>query len=543
MQFYFRRVYAMTFKKYLTGPTVLALFFMISMFLVGWIYNKSVFFPLDDSYIYVKQSSNLAQGYFLKYSKWDEYTNSNSSLLYYLLMSLVWKVSTLFSDKTDVILEFVVWITFLLNLPLFIFFGVRARQILEESPLVENEKKNYLWLILTCAPIWYNFLNGLETGLTITLVACQFYAFIKRRHSEFLILTLLLSINRPENIILNLSYIGIYLFQNFRTPELKVALRNSTLILISLGTIPITDFLLTGIFKTASSARVGSIGLAHFAYFGKSLFRALSTFYFSPDFLMPWLEKCYRALYIVVGWSMTLPLLYKIFLSEKTKVVKHEKWSLDFSRLLPDIKTKKFFYLAIMILAVGYGGIPTLLGTYGEWARYVAPILFFIGIILLLVIRPPQLVLAVLFVLNVLMYPPYLISHLNVTSLIRTLHHPVALKVEEVVKEGETLSIDSAGYMSLFHKGNVIDVYGLGTTRYMKVHGNFPKVYDLIRGDNISYIVAWPTEKSLYYLDSAHYRAALGEDALEEIYTAELETFTTIQSDFPKRITLYKVRK
>ena len=66
---------------------------MVVIFVGGWITSGTLFYPIDDAYIYAQQAVNLANGYFLKYSVFDEATNSNSSFLYYLILAFFCKVA------------------------------------------------------------------------------------------------------------------------------------------------------------------------------------------------------------------------------------------------------------------------------------------------------------------------------------------------------------------------------------------------------------------------------------------------------------------
>lgn len=87
--------------------------------------------------------------------------------------------------------------------------------------------------------------------------------------------------------------------------------------------------------------------------------------------------------------------------------------------------------------------------------------------------------------------------------------YPVAKKIQDVTGSKDTIMLDSAGLISMFGEGKIIDVYGLGTQRYSEIHGDFNRVYKLIDEDRPDFIVAWKMDKPTYYLDSAHYELAL----------------------------------
>jgi hypothetical protein len=117
------------------------------------------------------------------------------------------------------------------------------------------------------------------------------------------------------------------------------------------------------------------------------------------------------------------------------------------------------------------------------------------------------------------------------------------LYASQITDDKSTTAIDSAGYLSLFINGKIIDVYGLGTMRYAKVHSNFPAVYNLLKSEELDYIITWPSSEPKYYLDSAHYNTALANKKISLIFSSPTETFTSIDNIVPESLNLYKVLK
>ena len=142
--------------------------------------------------------------------------------------------------------------------------------------------------------------------------------------------------------------------------------------------------------------------------------------------------------------------------------------------------------------------------------------------------------------INILLLPLYILSYLNMTSIVSSTLHPVAKKISLITKDSDIVSIDSAGLLAHYIKGDVVDVYGLGTTRYMKIHGNFKEVYQQLDKDNLDYAITWHSENPKYYLDSAHYAKALGEDNVEEIYRVKVKALFDI-GEFPSALAIYKI--
>jgi hypothetical protein len=127
------------------------------------------------------------------------------------------------------------------------------------------------------------------------------------------------------------------------------------------------------------------------------------------------------------------------------------------------------------------------------------------------------------------------------TSLIHSTLRPMALYISKITTPQSITAIDSAGYLSLFINGKIIDVYGLGTMRYAKIHGDFSKVYRLIKSEKLDYVITWPSKEPNYYLDSAHYSIALGGSNLDLVFLAPVTTFTSIDNIVPESLNLYRV--
>ena len=70
---------------------------------------------------------------------------------------------------------------------------------------------------------------------------------------------------------------------------------------------------------------------------------------------------------------------------------------------------------------------------------------------------------------------------------------------------------------------------------------DFDAVYQQLRDDKIDYAVTWSFEKPTAYLDSAHFRKAFGSESVVEVYRSTLNTFTEIESHFPKHLVIYKI--
>jgi hypothetical protein len=192
-----------------------------------------------------------------------------------------------------------------------------------------------------------------------------------------------------------------------------------------------------------------------------------------------------------------------------------------------------FMYLVILLL------VSSITGTgLGEFNRYFV-FMFVLALSLILnfkLLRTGPLTL--LLAINVTMLPAVFLELGSSISFNKQVLSPVAKKIGDITGPKDIVMLDSAGLISIYVKGKVVDVYGLGTKRYSKVHGDFPQVYRLIEIDRPNYIVAWEMDKPTYYLDSAHYEVALEDAEFLPIFSRQDSYFG--RSYYPE-MTIYKV--
>jgi hypothetical protein len=181
-------------------PYLIVSFLLISIYIFSFLISGNLYFPLDDAYITIKQANNLIDGNLFSYSNSDTKTNSNTSFLFYLLTSFFLVITTKIINYQDWI-SATVFINFIFNY----FLVLLSTNLL----LSLSDKKNteFVYIIFSTPAVIFSYAFGLETGLSIFLILFQYYSFKNKKIGLFTIVSCILAINRPENIILNIVYL------------------------------------------------------------------------------------------------------------------------------------------------------------------------------------------------------------------------------------------------------------------------------------------------------------------------------------------------
>jgi hypothetical protein len=431
-------------------------------------------------------------------------------------------------------LQVSVIISLLINGVFLFIFITQLERLCSRLIAPDKNKDLLLILILTTMPVIYPFISGLETGLTTMLLMVQINLFLQEKWKKFTIVSVVLSINRPENIILNMAYVLIIFLRkkniNFSYKRMAVY---SIIILISIFTVPLLNYFITGDFRTSSAARVDFHGIQ----FIRAIFNALSSPYSEPVFI----NSAWYVWFDIVRIFFIAFIAFLLFkkLSRKAGIVRGlNLYSVH------KLARKEYVPLVIFVSMLSYALIPLLFSVkFAEWGRYLSPVIPFYYLLLMYFFSFSKKSIYLLIALNTITFVFYTIGHINSTTLMGKTIRPVAEKINLITDEHSVVALDTAGYLSLFANGKVIDVYGLGTTRYMKVHGDFNKVYNLIRVDNIDYFIAWVTDQPTHYLDSSHYENVFGKNNITKVF--EYDVYFPLYSDdsFPEKIGIYRVNK
>ena len=485
------------------------------------------YFPIDDAYIYFQQAENLIKGHFFTYSIGSELTNSNTSIFFYFVSALISIISKLLANYFSIESVFlVVIVSTFLNILFASGSAVYLRKISGQITNSIKKDKAITLLVFTTPALIFSFINGLETGLTIFLILVQYYFFSLRKYKFFTIISLILSIHRPENIVLNFAYIFLLLSQ-LRNSEKKQKKRYLFVVVIFLSCFitPILNLYFTGDIRSAGAARTQLPNLLN-------LFNNLSSFIgvalTNPGSLPMHIDN----FLMILRYGFTILIL--IFSITKSLNFFKKK---NIKYFLKNMHKPKF---SIPLVILSYISLPLIVGSgAGEWARYLTPALPLFYVFLFAYLCSERILKFVLFV-NFLMFTTFVNSYLNLTSIYSSAIHPAARQIKKITTDNDITSIDSAGFLAHHINGKIIDVYGLGTTRYMQIHGDFDRVYESIKNENINYIITWLSKTPTYYLDSAHYEKVFGENNLKQISKFKVSPFTILDK-FPEYLVIYKV--
>jgi len=471
-----------------TSALVVTVLFIVvliaSIQILQYYFFKGAYFPIDDVYIYYQQAKNLINGDFFSYSLGKEATNSNTSLLYYFISTLIMYLSKAFSTNLDQILQNIVYISVVFNIFYAIFSVVLYQKLIN---LFDIGKDQRMWLMLsvfTTAPVVFAYVSGLETGLTIVIILAQLVLLLNQKMVLFTLVSVVASIHRPENIIVNLAYVAVVIPFLLNNIDTKVKAKAAVIIFISTMSIPLLNYLLTGDYRSASSARTEFVGFINIFY---NLFHFFSAGFSNPGGSEPYVQNIFKYFRYIIGFIVVIPLFFIFIKKCKGCYINFDSFQGCFKFIQPHSKK-----LILFIVVSSYLLIPLFVsGSSGEWARYLSPTLPIFYLILAKILNYQRNALIPVIFINILLIVPYINSYLNMTSIYTSVLHPAAKQIEFLAKKDDVVAIDSAGFLSHHIKGEVVDVYGLGTNRYMKVHGDFKEVYKLLNADKFNYVITW----------------------------------------------------
>jgi hypothetical protein len=490
------------------------------------------FFTLDDAYIVLKSSENFIEyGELFSYNVMDENTNAITSFLFYLISIII--VAPILMVGAPLV-ESYTFVVFTFNFFCLLNTARDFYQIMLNT-FTRTTSRFILVFFATLYPILVIWTNGLETSLGLFLVVRIARKLLEGEYRGLHLNVILLILTRPD---LGLSVLIVLFTLTFTKSlsNLKYLIEGVSVFLIPI----IITKIVTGEFLTSSISRV-PIGGNEDIYYKlisavKNLLRA--PVYFA-NFSVP--HDGFNALSNFIPSSIKFFSmgLFLYFLSLTAgRVLFLYRTASDFPRYLENIHFGKmiiFLYLMSLIT------VSSLTGTgLGEFNRYFV-FIYVIALILILISEPKLIHLGAiksLLLVNLLMMPAAFVEVGSSITLNNQVLYPVAKKVQKIANERDIVMLDSAGLISILGKGKIIDVYGLGTQRYSKIHGDFKQVYRLINKDRPDFIVAWKMDKPTYYLDSAHYELALVNAKLIPVFSRRDSYFG--KNSYPE-LTIYRV--
>lgn len=512
-------------KNYFNNLNILILI-STSIIIIYPILKLSVLiFPVDDAYIVIKQADHLIKGEFFQYSLNDEKVNACTSFILYITYSTIWFISNFFNLGKVPTLYLATSLIYAFNFILLILFLNTLKKIVL---ILFKENCNIIYFsIASIFTIPYIFFYGLETGLTIVLISLQFLFLLENRKFFFLLITVISSLNRPENMVLNFV-LSIYIFffeNNFKK-------RHILLILISISLIPLLNYLNFSDIKTSSSSRVSNnqsflnfLSPLNFYYFLISFFGLIPSDLIQEKFrnYFIFLKFSYLSIFLIIFLKASKRLLPKI---NKSLI---DKINLDRNRSI----------IIILIIIIFYSALPFVFQARGEYGRYFLPIipLFFIFIFKISEIN--RSILKALIFLNLSLLPILGVSHYSSVLHMKSLYHDNSEKLYENTSEKSVTALEVAGYPSLFLRGKIIDVYGLGTKRYADIHNDYNLIYEMIKTEQVTNFLAFNTNKK-YYFDLGHFQSSLNDKKFKIIYSNKQKDIIN-DEDYLLNVGFYKV--
>lgn len=393
---------------------------------------------------------------------------------------------------------------------------------------IENTNLIY-FSISTIFTIPYIFFYGLETGLTIVLISLQLLFLLEKKNKLFLLVTIISSLNRPENMLLNfvLSFYLYFFEKNFRRSHI-------ILILISISLVPLVNYINFSDIKTSSSSRVNND--QNFFNF----FNPMNFYYFLISFfgLIPsdLIQEKFRNYFIFLKISY-LTLFLTIFLKILKKI---------FSECNKNSINKIFFsidrsLIILILMIIFYSAVPFVFQVRGEYGRYFLPIIPLFFIFLFKITKINKFILKIMILLNFLVLPIIGVSHYSSVLHMKSLYHDNSKMLYENTNEKSITALEVAGYPSLFLRGKIIDVYGLGTKRYADIHNEYNLIYKMIAKENITNFLAFNTDKR-YYFDLGHFQSSLSDKKFDLIYSNQQKDIIN-DKDYLLNVGFYKVKE
>jgi len=469
---------------------------VIALVLSSVIGNAPIIWSMEDSYLYHTFGRHLAQGRFLTYSISEPHANGNTSFLYYLVVGGIHTVAkALVSDSALSAITLALWITFGVHAALYeICIALFTRLLLRHSI-------NPLLVLLVCGatffngPMIYGFFCGLEPPLTVLLIVMLLAGIINSDGVEFSALALM-TLHRPESMLVAVVYAVLRYGWVAASNRKLVHLVPAILLMLSCSLVPVLNFVFIGQFTTLSSARIG----LHALQGDVSLLRALLGRFTHFSY---WLESARVVVSAIVPWAFSTERSILGFTSMQ-RLLLSSIWPIGmvvFSiGLIRRKSVGRCSIAAFIVLSCWVATVAILGGGTGEFARYVVvvfPLVAFLVASTLDHLSRSRILVLFLAILSLI---PCLTSSLDVvdhfrrgTTFLHELHFQAALTIRDN-PDMKSVAFWETGILSLYlsDKKRVIDLYGLGTTRYANLPhgGGESKVLQLIQ-DKPDTLVQW----------------------------------------------------
>ena len=263
--------------------------------------------------------------------------------------------------------------------------------------------------------------------------------------------------------------------------------------------------------KTSSSSRVSNnqnfldfLSPSNFYYFLISFFGLIPSDLIQEKFRNYFIFL--KVSYLIIFLSIFLKISKKYFFLIKNYLI--NKIHINYNRST----------VIIILIIIFYSAVPFVFQVRGEYGRYFLPIIPLFFMLLFKISNINKFILRIIIFLNFLLLPIIGVSHYSSVLHMKSLYHDNSIMLYENTSEKSITALEVAGYPSLFLRGKIIDVYGLGTKRYADIHNNYNLIYKMIKKENITNFLAFKTYKK-YYFDLGHFKSSLPKKKFKLIYS------------------------
>ena len=188
----------------------------------------------------------------------------------------------------------------------------------------------------------------------------QFLFIYKGKNNYFLITSIIASLNRPENLVLNFVLILVFLIINPKIKKVEILLL--LLLFISLFAVPSMNYWAYSEIKTNSAARVGW-GLGNILRLPGNIYDFIGSIYQNPDFIPKKFNIFFDSLKLILNLLLYYG-VFKIMLNSYKKIsfkINKDK----FFNFISLIKKKYRFEFLATVFIIFYSITPLTLSFTG----------------------------------------------------------------------------------------------------------------------------------------------------------------------------------
>jgi hypothetical protein len=524
-------------------------------------------FALDDAYLYHAFAANSSLGAFFKYSIFDVGSNGCTSLLYYLLLTVLYGAIRLVTgDWHSYFVPAAITVTFVIHVVTYVVFAfLVARSVGRAVPDAFKQFAMTVFILFN-GSLYYIFFSGIEGPLSLLLVFFAFESIRTARLGRLAAILFFMGLHRPDFAFGALLF-AIVMFLIYRPASLGQRIVLVLAPLVGLAIVFLANLIGTGSPLPNSLARTAVQGVDLEAS------RGIGTFIVSQ------LSPGQRGRRLLVVLTLINPAItpYTGFSASGTARTGAFNWIGVYIAAMTVLSVPYMLYclatlhaalwpfdrtrLVLIAFPICLVSLFLAIGGRGEFARYIVPsfIVWTLAILELARQRPPAenlvaggplwLPTSIVAVMALGSLGPAVEDVGNTSRFVRQVHFAVAESVARLAEGApKRLSLGTweTGVINMRLTGvvNVVDLYGLGTARFRSLpFPPAPDRADLFFKEKIDYIAQ--------YVDKS------GEPNYQDIFLDQLrqkgakvtavETVSAPENRFlnhplyPHAMTLYRV--